>query len=251
MAKKFKCKMKAMILAAGLGTRLRPLTNNKPKALVEVKGRPLLQICIERLMKFGVKDIIVNVHHFAEQIEAFLKEQNHFEINLKISDERTQLLETGGGVRKASWFFEDGAPFLLCNADILTDLDIKHMYEQHCAKEDALVSLAVSNRESSRYLLFDEQNILCGWMNTKTKEVKISRKNAGTLHMKAFSGVHIIDPKIFELMPAKEQPYSIIQTYLAASKEFNIFAHPHQALWLDVGRKSSLDEAQKLIDKLN
>ncbi len=236
-----------MILAAGLGTRLRPLTNNKPKALVEVNGMPLLEIVIKRLKYFGCSNIIINVHHFADQIEAFLLKNNHFDINIQISDERQKLLETGGGLKKASWFFENGEPFLLCNTDILTDLDLTALYEAHLAKPNALATLAVSNRSTSRYLIFDKKGIMNGWLNIKTGEMKMPRKGAEELELKAFSGIHVISPKIFDLMPAAESPFSIIKTYLETAEKFELFAYPHEARWLDVGRKSNLEEAQELL----
>ena len=166
--------MKAMIFAAGLGTRLRPLTNDRPKALVEVKGTPLLEITIKRLIHFGVREIIINVHHFADKIEAFLKKNKNFGIRIVTSHETERPLETGGGLKKAAWFFNDGQPFIVCNADILSDIDLKKMYEMHC-KSDAISTFAIQKRDTSRYMLHDTEGVLCGWLNTKTKAVRMGR----------------------------------------------------------------------------
>ncbi len=234
-----------MILAAGLGTRLRPLTNFKPKALVEVGGTPLLELTIRRLIKFGYNDIIVNVHHFADQIEQFLKAQNNFGINITISDEREQLLETGGGLLKAKTFFKD-QPFLLCNADILTNIDLKKMHAQHL-EENALVTLATRHRTTSRYLAFDEENVLHGWTNIKTGVFKMCRPIIGSLHLRAFSGIHVINPEIFDLID-QEGKFSIIDVYLKAATHHKIFSFSHdEDVWLDVGKKESLEKAKEIL----
>lgn len=241
--------MKAMILAAGLGTRLRPLTNNCPKALVEVNGKPLLEIALQRLKLFGFEDIIINVHHFAEQILRFLEEKENFGLNISISDEREQILETGGGLQKAAPFFDDGAPFLLYNTDILTNLDLHAMYQSHVA-QGALVTLAVRQRPTSRYFIFNEAGILSGWTNIKTGEIRLPRPSKGNLQMQAFSGIHIIDPKIFALMPAPGK-FSIVDVYLAAAEQHPIYAYPHQEnWWLDVGKKESLKEAEQMMKQM-
>ncbi len=163
-----------MLFAAGLGTRLRPLTDDRPKALVEVNGTPLLEIAIHRLIVAGCREIIVNVHHFAEQIIGFLKKNDHFGIRIAISDEREALLETGGGLKKAAWFFDDEKPFLVCNTDVLTNLDLQKFYQKHL-ESGALATLAVRNRPSSRSFLFDETMRLTGWQNTKTGETRWSK----------------------------------------------------------------------------
>ncbi|MEA3496326.1 MAG: sugar phosphate nucleotidyltransferase, partial [Bacteroidota bacterium] len=165
--------MKAIILAAGYGTRLKPLTDNKPKALIEVNGKTLLEICILKLKNEGIKDIIVNVHHFSEQIIKYLKEKNNFNINIQISEEE-KLLDTGGGIKKARWFLDDKDPFLVYNVDIISDIDIQKFYNFHI-KNNPLVSLAVSDRKSTNYLLFDSNNFLAGWKSYKTDKQIISR----------------------------------------------------------------------------
>lgn len=244
------CILKAMIFAAGLGTRLRPLTNDKPKALVEVDGKPLLEIVIRRLKYFGVKEIIINVHHFADLVIDFLKQHNYFDIKIAVSDERDLLLNTGGGLKKAARFFDDGAPFLVCNTDILSNINLSAFYDQHCQSK-ALATLAVRNRVTSRYLLFNEENQLVGWKNEKTGEIKASRNfEENEIRKLAFSGLHVIDPAIFKKMP-NESVFSIIEVYLEAAKENSIIAYPHdESIWLDVGKIPSLKKAEKIIDKI-
>lgn len=240
--------MKAMIFAAGLGTRLRPLTNHKPKALVEIKGTPLLELVIRRLIHFGFDDIIINVHHFADQIIAFVKLKNKFGVKIQISDERHQLLETGGGLKYAQSFFQDSQAFLVCNADIISDLDLKLMYDQHLVN-DALATLAVRHRSTSRYLIFDkETQVLQGWLNTKNGDMKMRRHGADALQLLAFSGIHIISPSIFDFMP-NEEKFSIIDVYLKAAKTEKIIAYRHDdSFWLDVGKPESLALAENYME---
>ncbi len=235
--------MKAMILAAGRGTRLRPLTNYQPKALVKVAEVPLLEMAIRRLIHFGCKDIIINVHHFGDQIIHFLQKKDHFGINIVISDEQDELLDTGGGLKKAAHFFDDGKPFLLCNTDILSDLDLGTFYQDHC-KSNALATLAVQRRDTSRYLIFDQEMVLNGWANVKTGEIKLPKTTSKRLLMLAFSGLHVIDPRFFDFMP-EEKSFSIIDTYLEASKSETIRAYRcDEKKWIDVGRVSSLENAE-------
>ena len=241
--------MKAMILAAGLGTRLRPLTNFQPKAMVEVNGTPLIEFVIRRLKYFGFDDIIINVHHFADQITNFLKKKNNFDIKISISDESDQILETGGGLRKAAPFFGD-KPFLLCNTDVLSDVDLRKMYDAHL-KSDALATLVVRKRESSRYLIFNESNVLHGWMNVRSGEIKITRSSQGTYKMLAFSGIHVISPEIFSLLDQKESTFSIIDVYLEAAQKHKIVGFEHnEGIWLDVGKRESLEKAIGIIDQI-
>ncbi|MEM9823931.1 MAG: nucleotidyltransferase family protein, partial [Bacteroidota bacterium] len=228
------------------GTRLRPLTNNKPKALVEVNGVTLLEIVIRRLRYYGFQDLIVNTHHFAQQIHDFLEARQNFGLKISISHEANQALETGGGLKKAAWFFEDGAPFLLCNTDILCDIDLRHFYQTHC-EGDALATLAVRQRPTSRYLIFDEYQSLSGWLNTKTGAMKMCRPVVGNLQLLAFSGLHIIDPRLFQWFPDSEK-FSIIDTYLEAAKKQLILAYRHDdSHWLDVGKPHSLEKASEII----
>jgi NDP-sugar pyrophosphorylase family protein len=210
---------------------------------------PLLEIVIRRLKHFGFDDIIINVHHFADQITNFLKKKNNFGINITISDERDKILETGGGLKKAASFFTK-EPFLLCNTDILCDVDLRKMYDAHL-KSNALATLAVRKRDTSRYLIFNENNVLHGWMNVKSGEIKIFRNSRGLFKMLAFSGIHIVGSKIFELMDQKEGSFSIIDIYLDAIQNHKIIAFQHDAgLWLDVGKRESLEEASRIIDQI-
>jgi NDP-sugar pyrophosphorylase family protein len=235
--------MKAMILAAGLGTRLKPFTDKHPKALAVVNGKTLLQRNIEYLKSYGITELIVNVHHFADQILNHLKENNHFGISITISDETNEVLETGGGLKKASWFFEDGKPFLLMNVDILTKLDLQAMIDAHTA-QNPMATLAVSDRNSSRCFLFNENQELCGWKNKNTAEEKIS-KISNHYFEKSFSGIHIIDPAIFSLMHQVGK-FSIVDTYLELAKTHIIQSFDHSgALLMDVGKPESILEAEK------
>lgn len=228
--------MKGMILAAGLGTRLKPFTENHPKALLPVNGRSLLQRNIAYLQSFGVNDIVVNVHHFADQIINTIKENNGWGATITVSDETDEVLETGGGLKKAGFFLQDAAePFVLMNADMLTDLDLGAMKELH-TQSKVLATLAVTNRSTSRYLLFDDNNILCGWLNEKTGEQK---GKAGT--KKAFSGIHIISPQIFKHIK-EEGKFSMIDLYLRLAFEgfaVNCFDHSNGKL-LDVGKPEAV-----------
>lgn len=235
--------MKSMILAAGLGTRLKPFTDHHPKALAIVNGKTILQRNIEYLKSVGVTEIIVNVHHFANQIISFLDEHQSFDICIEISDEQDEVLETGGGLKKAAWFLDDKEPFILMNVDILTKMNLHEMMKQHEANQP-LATLAVSNRTSSRCFLFNEEHQLCGWRNNATGEEKISRENQ-QLHPMSFSGIHIIDPKIFSLMK-QEGKFSMVDVYLELAKTQIIKAFDHSSeLLIDVGKPESILEAEK------
>jgi NDP-sugar pyrophosphorylase family protein len=237
--------MKAMILAAGLGTRLKPFTDQHPKALAKVNGKTILQRNVEYLASFGIKDVIVNVHHFADQIIHYIKQNNGFGSNISISDERDEVLETGGGIKKASSFFEKNPePFVVINVDILTDMSLNKMIFQH-QQNDPLATLAVTSRTTSRYFLFDESNHLCGWKNEKTGEQKISRK-AEKYIQKAFSGIHIISPEIFPLIKMQGK-FSMIDVYLELAKANIIEAFDHSTSKLiDVGKPESVLKAEEM-----
>jgi NDP-sugar pyrophosphorylase family protein len=236
--------MKAMIFAAGLGTRLRPITNNIPKALVKIGGTPLLEFAIKKLLYSGFDEIIINVHHYPEKILRFLKENNNFGANISISDESDLLLDTGGGLKKASPFLSGTEPFLIYNCDIITDLNLKEFYDFHI-KQKVICSLAVRQRESSRYLLFDKINTLCGWENTKTGEVKRARESETDLVPMAFSGIHIMSPGAFELFPDKEV-FSLIEFYLMIAGNHIIKGFDHTpSRWADIGKLSVLEEMQQ------
>jgi NDP-sugar pyrophosphorylase family protein len=239
--------MKAMILAAGMGTRLRPLTNDRPKALVTVAGRTLLEITLNRLRTFGVCEVIVNTHHFAGMIRDYLRANNYFGMRIELSREET-LLDTGGGLKQASWFFlEDGAvtqqPFIVHNVDVLSTIDLARMVRFH-AEHGALATLAVQDRESSRRLLFDDQDLLCGRRTGQNIKDEWARPAAHTQAL-AFSGIHILSPNLLTKME-EEGSFSIITAYLhLAAKEENILAfHADEYDWRDLGRPENILEAE-------
>jgi NDP-sugar pyrophosphorylase family protein len=237
--------MKAMLFAAGLGTRLKPFTEKHPKALAPVNGKPLLQRNIEYMKSYGVEDFIVNTHHFADQIISFLDDHDNFGVRVTVSHEDGEPLETGGGLKKAGWFFEGGdKPFLVMNADILTNLDLGAIVQDH-EKHKPLATLAVTNRKSSRNFLFDEDMRLCGWINQQTGEKRMSRTETDQLEPLAFTCVHVIDPSIFPLIKQKGK-FSIIDTYLELAKTHIIRGYRHdQDCVVDVGKPESITEAEK------
>ena len=237
--------MKAMILAAGLGTRLKPFTNQHPKALVAINGKTVLQRNIEYLAGFGIKDVIINVHHFADQILDLIKNKKGFGSKITFSDETNEVLETGGGIKKANWFFEkEKDPFVVINVDVLTDMNLEEMILQH-KKQNPLVTLAVTQRDTSRYFLFDELDHLCGWRNIKTGDQKMSRE-AEKITQKAFSGIHVISPKIFTLIKM-EGKFSMVDVYLELAKTQTITAFDHSgSKFIDVGKPESILKAEKL-----
>jgi NDP-sugar pyrophosphorylase family protein len=233
--------MKAIIFSAGLGTRLRPLTNSKPKALIEIFNVPLLEIVIKRLIEAGVNEIIINTHHFPEQIVDFIKSKSNFGIRIEFSNEE-KLLDTGGGLKKASYFFDDSEPFFVHNVDVISDINLKEMYNQHL-ENNCLATLAVNKRETSRHLIFDEENKLCGWKSEKENKTIISRKPKGNAIELAFCGIHVISPILFEKM-IEEGVFSIIDTYLrlAGSGESIIAFRADSFYWKDVG---TIEQFQK------
>lgn len=236
--------MKAMILAAGLGTRLKPFTDKHPKALALVNGKTLLQRNIEYLATFGIKEVVVNVHHFAEQIIDLIKTNDGFGSNITISDETNEVLETGGGLMKAQPFLNDNEPFVLLNVDILTDMDLDKMIRQHKTSK-ALATLCVSQRKTSRYFLFDEANNLCGWRNVFSNEETIVRQ-ADTYFEKAFWGIHIISPQIFNLVK-RQGKFSIVNAYMDLCKTFTIAGFDdNTSNFIDVGKPESIALAEKM-----
>ncbi|HSN10229.1 MAG TPA: nucleotidyltransferase family protein [Hanamia sp.] len=237
--------MKAMILAAGLGTRLKPFTDKHPKALAVVNNKTILQRNIEYLASFGIKEIIINVHHFAEQVIDLVKRNKGFGSEISFSDETDEVLETGGGIKKAAFFFEkEASPFVVMNVDILTDMNLDKMILQHQQK-NPLATLAVTSRQTSRYFLFDEANVLCGWRNLKTGEEKI-RRAAEKYIEKAFSGIHVISPRIFVLMKM-EGKFSMVDVYLDLCKTNTIAAFDHSnSKFIDVGKPESILKAEQI-----
>ncbi len=243
------CEMKAMIFAAGLGTRLRPITNDRPKALVALAGKSFLQRSIEFVGQYGYKDIIINIHHFGEKVIEHLERNNNFGVNITISDERDELLDTGGGLKKAQHFLEDSDHFLLFNVDILTDVKLDELLALH-QKNNAMATLAVRRRTSSRYLLFDQNMCLDGWRNVKTGVYKFSSNKPGRVSPYAFSGVHILNPKIFSQIN-EEGKFSIIDLYLRLAQKNKILAFDHSdSLWMDLGTHEKLDTAKELLYNL-
>ena len=243
--------MNAFILAAGLGTRLKPLTDHMPKAMVPVAGKPLIEHLILKLKASGFSHIVVNVHHFAQQIIDFIDANQQFGIDIRISDERDCLLDTGGAIRKAAPLFPEGEPFLIHNVDILHNLDLAGAYRQHSAEADA--TLFVSQRSSNRHLLFDKEGMLMGRDNTTTGEVDTPfaevRQNPQSFNAYPFSGIHIFSPALLPLMESWPEKFPIINFYLdAASKGRRIKGIEIPGLrLLDVGKLDTLEQAEQFI----
>jgi NDP-sugar pyrophosphorylase family protein len=234
---------RAMILAAGLGTRFKPWTDQHPKALAPINGKSLLQRNIEYLRQYGIGEVVVNVHHFADQIIEVLTTNNGWGCRYMISDETAEVLETGGGLKKARTFLE-GAPFVLMNVDILTDMDLSALIADHFLHRP-LATLAVTDRSTSRYFLFDDRDELSGWRNAATGQERMARIGA-SLVPRAFSGIHVIDPAIFPLM-TREGKFSIVDLYLDLAADHAIRAYDHSCTRLiDVGRPESVVRAEAL-----
>lgn len=240
--------MKAMILAAGLGTRLRPLTSDRPKALVEIGGRSLLEITLSRLRAFGVAEVIVNVHHFADVVVDYLKANHNFGMPIEVSREE-ELLDTGGGLKKAAWFFlEDSSgldePFVLHNVDVISTIDLERMRQSHIER-GALATLAVQERKTSRYLLFDQQHSLCGRRTGGDQASKLVCP-AKQVEALGFSGIHIISPRIFRML-TEEGAFSIIDSYLrlAAQGEKILAFRADKYDWRDLGRPENVAQAEQ------
>ncbi len=239
--------MKAMVFAAGLGTRLLGETSDKPKALVEIGGKTLLQRSIEKLKKEGISEIVVNVHHFSELVKNYISSHD-FGIPVHISDESKKLLDTGGGLKKAAHFFNDNSSVLIYNVDILSNIDLRQLIKLH-SESGALATLVVRNRETQRYFKFDNKKRLVGWINKKTGETKVSiPDNFKDAREMAFSGIHIVQPEIFKLMPETYR-FSIVDVYLECAKSHNIQGFfDDSELWMDVGKPEQLTEARKLFN---
>ncbi|HXY01908.1 MAG TPA: nucleotidyltransferase family protein [Candidatus Limnocylindrales bacterium] len=238
--------MKAMVLAAGLGTRLRPLTDHQPKALVEIDGRTLLEITLTRLRDFGVREVIINVHHFVDTIEQYLHKNDNFGLRIELSREEV-LLDTGGGLKKAGWFFLEGAkgsdePFLLHNVDVISTIDFGGMVTLH-KKNAALATLAVQERETSRQLLFNEKIQLCGRRAGWDKAPEIARPSAN-LKPLAFTGIHCMSPRLLTFM-TEDGAFSIIDTYLrlAAQGELIQGFRADEFYWRDLGKLEQVQQA--------
>jgi NDP-sugar pyrophosphorylase family protein len=268
--------MKAMIFAAGLGTRLKPLTDTMPKALAPVGGKPLLEHAIEKLKAAGFDEIIINVHHFAEQIIHFVEEKHRFGIHIEISDEREKLLDTGGGIKKAAPFFNDNKPFAVHNVDILSNIDLRKLYEAHMqynspeavqqpgqerARETEVsrkphapaATLVCSERKTARYLLFDSNSKLKGWINEETGEVKSPFPHFDPRRYRklAFAGIQILSPSIFQYMAGFPDRFSIIELYLSICDKEDLTCYiPDNLQLMDVGKTDSLREATLFVERL-
>ncbi len=238
--------MIAMIFAAGLGSRLKPLTNTKPKALVEINSKTLLEITICRLKKFGFTKFVINTHHFSGMIKEYLRAKNNFGVRIAISDESAELLDTGGGLLKAARHFKSTKAVLVHNVDIVSTLDPMVLINTHLENK-AMATLAVRDRKTSRYLLFDENKQLAGWENRKTQEKILLREETNKkLEPLAFSGIHVINPKIVSFIKEKGK-FSIIQAYLRLAKQHKIIAYEHnETAWADVGKVSELENIKNL-----
>jgi mannose-1-phosphate guanylyltransferase len=244
--------MKAMILAAGLGTRLRPLTNDRPKALVQVAGRTLLEITLARLRGFGIREAIVNVHHFGDMVVDYLRRNDSFGMRIEISREEV-LLDTGGGVKKAAWFFQEGSsdlqqPFLLHNVDVISTIDLQQMVRFH-AEQQALATLAVQKRDTSRYLIFDERNQLSGRRVGRNEAPGMIRSSARAQEL-AFSGIHVISPRLLTMM-TEQGVFSIIATYLrlAGQGEKIVAFHADDFFWRDLGKPENIAQAERDLEQ--
>ena len=260
--------MRAMIFAAGLGTRLKPITDTIPKALVPVCSQPLLKHLVDKLKEAGYSEVVINVHHFAEKIREYVAQNNDFGIKVSFSDETDLLRETGGGIRHAAELLDDGEPFLVHNVDILSNLDLEDFYQAHMAEsisiDTPLATLLVSERETARYFLFDKRNNLVGWMNKLSGEVKspypeLKREPSEnfdwekfllehSLNKYAFAGTHIISPEVFRLMQSWPERFPIVDFYLQMADKFIIKGYVKNDLeMVDVGKLDSLEEAEKFL----
>jgi NDP-sugar pyrophosphorylase family protein len=235
--------MKAMIFAAGLGTRLSPLTNDRPKALVEINGTPMLGLLIHKLAKIGITQFIVNVHHYADMVIDYLKSQEFNSYDIIISDERDLLLETGGGLLKARNLLLDDGPVLVHNVDIWTDFNFEDFINNHVSL-GAFASVAVSHRDTSRYLLFNDKLQLIGWENLKTGESRMQRDDIVKYQL-AFSGIHLLSQEFLQKMHG-DGKFSIIDTYLEFSKSNDIIAWEHPSeMWMDLGKPEAIYALEK------
>ena len=246
--------MKAMIFAAGLGTRLKPLTDHMPKALVPVNGKPMLEHVICKLKASGFTEIVINIHHFGQQIIDFLNTNQNFGLTIHISDERDQLLDTGGGIKKASTFFKDNEPFLIHNVDILSDTDLKELYAFHLkSKNDA--TLLASRRTTVRYLLFNANDRLCGWINKDTLQTKPEgfQYDEHLYKEYAFSGIHVASPTLFHYMGNEwNGKFSIMDFYLKTCQEAQLGGYLKEELKLiDIGKPETLEKAKEFLESIS
>lgn len=232
--------MRAMILAAGLGTRLRPFTNTKPKALIEIGGFTMLELSIMYLKKYGFTEVIINIHHFADQIIDYINRNDQFGINISFSDERSQLLDTGGAIVHASSFFKGSEPFLVMGVDVLTDLDLEKFIRYHL-EQKPLVTMAVKDRETSRSLMFDKNMHLKGWRDNRSGESRGAKIQDSQFAL-GFSVIQIIQPEIFSLIKEKGV-FSLMDLYLRLMGSHKIIGFDHSGdIWLEFGRMDRIAE---------
>ena len=241
--------MKAMILAAGIGSRLQPVTNTIPKALIEVGGVPMLEIVLTRLVRAGCTAVVINLFHLAGMVIDFLKSKSNFGIQIEVSRE-TELLDTGGGLKKVADFFDDDQPFLLHNVDVLTNLDLRRLIQFH-SDNHALATLAVQSRASSRYLLFDEGGNLCGWQSVAEDRTLWCRSPVNITERLAFNGIHVISPKIFNRM-SEAGKFSINHVYLRLAGEGERIQafRADGFFWRDIGRLDRLESVRREIAEI-
>ena len=251
----------AMIFAAGLGTRLKPYTDHCPKAMVKVAGRPMIAHQLEKLHKAGFTRVVINVHHYAEQIIDYLNANNGFGLSIAFSDERGQLLETGGGIRKAIPLFSPDSPVLIHNVDIFSNADLDTLYTKHL-DEGADASLLVSQRNTSRYFVFDDEDRLVGWKNLQTSEVRTARDelrpaleqltdDCAPYRLRAFSGIHVISPTLFPLLEQQDEVFSITTFYWQQSQCQSIrgVEAPKDFRWVDAGKPETLAKAAEIVGR--
>ncbi len=236
--------MKAMIFAAGLGSRLKPLTDSTPKALVKVNNKPMLEWIIRKLKKADISNIIINVHHFADQIINFLNSNNHFGINIEISHEK-ELLDTGGGLKKAAWFFDGEDDFIVHNTDVLSEIDLKQLYLDHKINKSD-VTLCVRKRKTNRYLLFDDSNQLCGWTSEKEKKVLWVNDPIHSFNKVSFCGIQIISTALLKNFNPKEI-FPIIPEYLRWANNYKINAYNSDLVkWIDIGKSKNINSVKDI-----
>lgn len=240
--------MKAMIFAAGVGSRLRPLTDTRPKALIDINGMPMLEIVLRRLINAGCTEIVINVFHLAEMIVDFLRAKNNFGIRIEISRE-TELLDTGGGLKKVANFFDDGRPFFVHNVDVLSNIELNKMYRFH-VENAGLATLAVQNRTTGRYFLFDDKRALRGWESVKENRIEWARTPLTDFQRLAFNGIHVISPEIFPKL-REQGAFSIIQTYLrlAGEGEKILGFRMDEYYWRDLGRLEKLEATRREVQE--
>jgi NDP-sugar pyrophosphorylase family protein len=240
--------MKAMIFAAGLGRRLGNITDKRPKALLEINGKSVLRLVVEKITAFGFDEIIINIHHHADQVEKEIEKLNKQGLRISVSDERELLLETGGGLYQARWFFDD-KPFLLYNSDVISDIDLHALISFH-NKKGGIATLAAARRNDSRVFLVDSRGLISGWRHRSAGEEILSRETDGLLTEVSFSGIHIVNPEIFKYM--NSGVYSMTSLYLQIASTQSIYAYMHDTdFWIDIGTPEKLDEARKILRNKN